>query len=74
MVRMMSSADRTGVDLEEASRPYHGWHPRGSEVAGSKAFAQPPLCVHRSRSGTLRSVRMSKDIEPMDDRSYGRIL
>ena len=71
MARMMRLIDCAAVDPEEALRPYYGWHLGSSEVTDSEASARPPPCVHRSRSGTSRPVRMSKGIEPVESRSCG---
>ena len=71
MAGITSPIDCIAVDLGEALRPYHGWHPGGSEVAGLEASARLPLCAHHSRSRTSRSVRISKGIKLVEDRSCG---
>ena len=63
MAETMSLAGHAAMNLEEASRLYRGWHPGGSEVAGSEAFARPPPYTHRFRFGMSRPVRTLKDIE-----------
>nr|XP_010929833.1 superoxide dismutase [Cu-Zn]-like [Elaeis guineensis] len=63
MAGRMSLVSHIAADSEKAPRSYRGWHPRGSEVAGSEASARPPSCAHHSRYGMSRPVRMSKGFE-----------
>ena len=70
-----SLADRVDVDLEKSQRSYRRRHLESFEVAGSKASARPPSCVHHPTSGSSKPERRtSKSIKLLQDRSYSQIL